>query len=98
MIYLYDTPYMELVRLLNKLEASDLPEIADHVLTDDSLSLINEIEDLAERLLITEEGRPHFENHAFLSEHGFHVFPGEVDSFGWLSGCIQTKKGVIVYG
>lgn len=29
---------------------------------------------------------------------GFNVFPGEQDRFGWLIGCIQLKKGIIVFG
>ena len=33
-----------------------------------------------------------------LREHGYRVFAGEKDSFGWLTGCIQTKVGIIVYG
>lgn len=29
---------------------------------------------------------------------GVTVGPGERDSFGWLSGCIHTNSGTIVYG
>ncbi|MGL5750746.1 MAG: hypothetical protein ACRCXT_09485 [Paraclostridium sp.] len=33
-----------------------------------------------------------------LREYGYDVFPGETDSFGWLSGCFKTSKGIIVFG
>ena len=29
---------------------------------------------------------------------GFDVFPGEEDRFGWLTGCIQMKRGIIIFG
>lgn len=29
---------------------------------------------------------------------GYPVFAGEVDRFGWLTGCIATRKGIVVYG
>ena len=29
---------------------------------------------------------------------GFLVFPGEQDRFGWLTGCIQMKRGIIMFG
>jgi len=48
--------------------------------------------------LIDENGHCIWDNHDILAEHGFSVFPGERDRFGWLIGCIQTKKGIIVYG
>lgn len=49
-------------------------------------------------VLITPEGRPDWKAHAVLKEHGFQVSKGESDSFGWLTGCIHTNKGIIVYG
>ena len=33
-----------------------------------------------------------------ICDAGYKVFPGERDSFGWLSGCIQTTKGIVVFG
>ena len=29
---------------------------------------------------------------------GFDVFPGEQDRFGWLTGCIEMKRGIIMFG
>ena len=48
--------------------------------------------------LITKEGRPDWHAHAVLKGNGFPVTCGEKDSFGWLTGCIHTNKGIIVYG
>lgn len=56
------------------------------------------IEDFAYEYLITDEGHPNFKNINILRENGFPVYPGEQDSFGWLTGCIKTKKGTLVFG
>ncbi len=29
---------------------------------------------------------------------GYDVYAGEQDRFGWLTGCIEMKRGVIVFG
>ena len=89
---------MELLRLLRKLEESDLPDDLDRTLLAEEYAFVRDIENLADKTLIDINGKSCFDVISTLKENGFHVFPGEVDSFGWLSGCIQTKKGVIVYG
>ncbi len=33
-----------------------------------------------------------------IKDAGFDVFPGEQDRFGWLTGCIQMKRGIIMFG
>lgn len=33
-----------------------------------------------------------------LKDNGFRVFPGEVDVFGCLTACIETTKGIIMFG
>lgn len=48
--------------------------------------------------LITDKGQPDWRAHAILKGNGFRVTCGEKDSFGWLTGCIHTSKGIIVYG
>lgn len=53
---------------------------------------------LADAFLITSEGRCNWKNIDAVIAAGFDVFAGETDSFGWLTGCIRTKKGIIVYG
>jgi len=56
------------------------------------------ISNAASEALIDDEGKCIWESHRLLSENGFYVFPGERDRFGWVTGCIQTKKGIIVFG
>lgn len=66
---------------------------------DYPIELMKEIETLACGCLISQGGGCHWENIAKLRDLGYNVFPGEKDSFGWLTGCIRTKTGiVIVYG
>lgn len=54
--------------------------------------------ELACEHLITPNGRNSIINIKILRDNGFNVYAGERDSFGWLSGCIETRKGIIVYG
>lgn len=53
---------------------------------------------LADELLITEQGQCNWVNIRKLKNKGYDVFAGDHDSFGWLTGCIQTKRGILVYG
>lgn len=43
-------------------------------------------------------GKEDFQNIITIREAGFDVYPGEQDRFGWLVGCIQLKRGVIMFG
>jgi hypothetical protein len=52
----------------------------------------------AEQCLIDDQGACKWEEINMLITHGYPVFPGERDSFGWLTGCIQTKRGILVFG
>ncbi len=92
----------DLVTYLRMLEESDIPTIAEHedvFLQHEDHELVGQIEGLATTLFIDEKGSPRFEDMDTLwHEHGFFVFPGERDQFGWLTGCIRTKKGIIVFG
>jgi hypothetical protein len=82
----------KLMELLKNLNASDLPENYDEYIKND------EIETLACSTLIGSNGECLWDNHDLLNKNGFSVFAGERDRFGWLTGCIQTEKGIIVYG
>lgn len=88
----------ELLHCLDTLQSSNLPNDAQVVLNSRKEDVIHKILALSSVTLITEEGHNVWEHHERLSARGFRVFPGEVDSFGWVTGCIQTTKGVIVYG
>lgn len=82
----------KLITLLKELNASDLPDDYDNYIKN------NEIEILACDTLVGSKGECLWDNHRILNTNGFSVFPGERDRFGWLTGCIQTEKGIIVYG
>lgn len=86
-----------LIELLRKVEEDDTIQKQGTYL-DPEIPIIDEISNLAERFLITKGGFCHWSNIHFLEDMGFKAFPLERDSFGWLSGGIQTKKGVITYG
>jgi len=76
----------KLLEVLRRIEAQELD------LNDE------EAAGLACELLITEGGGCNWGNIRVLRESGFRVFAGEKDSFGWLTGCIQTTQGIIIYG
>lgn len=59
--------------------------------------LIQNAVNLANEKLI-EDGMPNFKNIDLLKQEGYDIYPGEVDSFGWVTGCIKTSKGIIVFG
>jgi len=59
---------------------------------------VEEVSAIANEVLFGSKGECLWDQHEILEEAGYHVFAGETDRFGWLMGCIQTKKGVIVYG
>ena len=55
---------------------------------------------LCNEKLITNGGLCNWDNINFLRSHGYSVFAGEKDGFGWLTGCIRkyNDSRVIVYG
>jgi len=61
-------------------------------------ALSEKISCLADFLLITPEGSISYSALGYLRTEGFPITPGETDSFGWLSGRIHTRKGIVVFG
>jgi hypothetical protein len=57
--------------------------------------LVSAVSYLANRYLIDDESYEHMEN---MKKNGYDVYPGEHDSYGWLTGCIKTERGIIVFG
>ena len=89
-----------LLNALHTLDAcsiSDNPDIYLDTLTEHD-AFIKSVTLLADTALIDYDGKCHWGHIELLKTAGYNVFPGETDSWGWLSGCIQTKKGIIVYG
>ena len=86
-----------LVRLLKAQEMN--PDIAqDNGYFNQNTPEMRAIVSLATELLIDDQGQCNWDNIDILQEEGFYVFPGERDSFGWLTGCISMMNGTIVYG
>lgn len=73
---------------------------ADIFLTDNpDDEFINLIAITAENILIFGDGSPNFKNMKILEDNtNVKVVKGEGDSFGWVTGVINTKKGKIMYG
>lgn len=57
--------------------------------------LVNAVIYLANEYLTADDRHIHMR---VLKQKGYNVFPGEQDRFGWLTGCIQLPRGVIVFG
>ena len=91
-----------LLKLLKELESTTLSTEPDRVLNNledcPEAELITRISNWASSTLINEAGRCIWDLHDELANAGFPVFAGEKDSFGWLTGCIQTSKGIVIYG
>lgn len=60
--------------------------------------LIHKAIQYADDALITNDGKCDWEAIQMLKDEGYEVFAGEQDRWGWLTGCIQTTKGCLVYG
>ena len=92
----------ELIAVLQQIEAN--PDIVNVVpttgsYTEDQLHpLVREALNIADTALITNGGDCDWAAHTELKAAGFPVRKGEGDSFGWLSGMINTSKGDICYG
>lgn len=78
--------YKNLV-LLNGGSADDVPED------------IQEIESCCNELFIS-SGGPNYSNISKFNDLGnLHIAPGEIDSFGWLSGKLKNAKGqFLIFG
>ena len=88
-----------LVECLQLVDESSLPDDLDVRLIVEDHPSIDEIIFIATRLFISDEGDPLFDEIDRLQqEYGYFIFPGERDRFGWVTACLQTKKGFIVFG
>lgn len=93
----------KLIEFLQKINNGEI-EVTTRRASDGDLiiqepeDIVNQISGLACSALITSESRCYWQNINELKKLGFDVYAGEKDSFGWLTGCIQTEKGVIIYG
>ena len=91
-----------LVKALLALSDEDFhePDEETYVRYSKATPAVEECESMANELLICNGGRCNWVNIRILKSHGFDVYAGEKDSFGWLTGCIAYPGGerVLVYG
>lgn len=94
-------------QLLDKLDAlMESGDFKSSVCEDDGRTYLSgdkivEIDEDASGVLIESGGYPNYESMGQLkklSNGRYFVTPGETDSFGWLTGCLHTPAGIIVYG
>ena len=57
-----------------------------------------ELECDACKYLIRGNGQINYERKNILEENGFKVYPGDKDSFGWLTGVIERNDRKLVFG
>lgn len=62
---------------------------------DSTHPLVNAVIYLSNQYLTSDERHLYMR---VLKQSSFDVYPGEQDRFGWLTGCIQLKRGMIVFG
>jgi hypothetical protein len=53
---------------------------------------------LANECLIGDDGHPIREKIDQVILNGYPIFAGDMDTFGWLTGCIELSSGIIVFG
>lgn len=91
----------ELAKKLISLPDEVFKPIEDNnLLYADNSDIVEDVECLANELLITSGGHPNFPAIKLLQEYGFSVRKGEFDSFGWLTGVIYypNSNKVLVFG
>lgn len=94
----------ELLRSLDVLYSKDIKESSTE--NDDGNRYFKEfpvsdyVEGLCCACLIASNGTCNWENIHILKNHGYDVFAGDKDSFGWLTGCVQKNDDdrILVYG
>ena len=101
-------PLETLLKMLKQIDESDLPDVKEDdgdvylsnvVKTHKKYTeLIHNLIEVADQALIDDEGHCIWEGILEVKRQGYPVFPGEEDRWGWVTGCIQTKKGLLIYG
>lgn len=83
---------------LDDLYSGEVSHYCAKVNEEDLFINSDELESWAGQFLISEHGGVRIDNIATMRKNGFRVRPGEADSYGWLTGIIKTKKGILVFG
>jgi hypothetical protein len=91
---------IELIETLKNIENEDsikVRELFSSKILSNKNSLVRTAMYLACDTLTNEKGL-NYENMAHVEESGFNIFPLEMDAFGWITGGIQTSRGVVMFG
>lgn len=86
-----------LISILKYIDSIDSIEVNNGYFVR-SHSLISAAIYLADECLIGDDGHPDRTQMDLVSKEGFPIFPGEMDRFGWVTGCIELSRGIIVFG
>lgn len=90
----------KLLSYLNILENTEELKPSTYIsssVNDDLKILLINIKNRASQLLVRASGMPIIENIKCLEESGYKVFPGDKDLDKWITGCLKTSKGTIVF-
>ena len=82
---------------LNKLFQADFGSVSSNgsiQYTDEATRMIG----LCNDYLIDDDGTCNWRNIETLRQHGYRVYAGEKDSFGWLTGCVEKDGRILVFG
>lgn len=87
----------KLIELLKEVDFSTFKESEDET---GWFGSDEEIEEVLCEIIILPNGGVDYAAIAILKEYGYSVYPGEKDSFGWLTGVLQFPDGehYIVFG
>jgi len=89
---------LELLILLLKQIDSDSTIEVNNDRYKNTNPLVNAAIYMANEYLIGDDGHPSRKAMDYVIVNGFHIFPGEQDRFGWISGCIELSRGIIMFG
>lgn len=86
----------ELITLLHEVDRNPNPFQTNNHQYNHSHPIIEKIVILATEYLTI--GPDVHDYRAILRSAGYPVYPGETDSFGWLTAYFQMKHGIILFG
>jgi|LauGreDrversion4_2_1035121.scaffolds.fasta_scaffold627356_2 hypothetical protein len=86
-----------LISLLKYIDSDDSIETSGEYYSSTN-PLVNAARYLANEFLIGDDGHPDRESMDIIVGAGFPIFPKEQDRFGWLTACIELKRGIIIFG
>jgi hypothetical protein len=87
-----------LILLLKYIESDTSIQVENKFYTYNRHPLVNAAKYMANEYLIGDDGHPIRQAIDYVSTNGFYIYPGEMDSFGWLTACIELSRGIIMFG